>query len=188
MATKEHSQEDIAKILLDLGRNGHAAHAIWVASNIEENLSNLLFLCMPNLSKRLREKLFTGYGPLGSFSAKIDIAYALGAIPAWLQRDLHIVRDIRNEFAHSKEWMHFDHEEIKKLLAKFPDYKSGDDGLSFYLGKLSACTETLTPEMHRRALIRKLTESAPPAASSKKSASPSPRRKHPPRDDKRKGE
>lgn len=47
------------------------------------------------------DKLFDGpYAPLASFSAKIDIAYRMGLISVSLCRDLHLIRKIRNDFAH----------------------------------------------------------------------------------------
>ena len=39
--------------------------------------------------------------PLASFSARIDMAYRLGLISAKFARDLHIIRRIRNDFAHN---------------------------------------------------------------------------------------
>jgi len=49
---------------------------------------------------KLNKRLFSGFGPLSSFSSKIDIAYSIGLIPKLMHRDLHILRKIRNEFAH----------------------------------------------------------------------------------------
>jgi len=39
-------------------------------------------------------------GPLANFSSKIDMAFRLGLISGKFTRDLHIVRKIRNYFAH----------------------------------------------------------------------------------------
>jgi DNA-binding MltR family transcriptional regulator len=50
------------------------------------------------------KKLFAVQGPLGSFSAKINMAYSLGWIDADMKADLDTVRGIRNDFAHS--WDH----------------------------------------------------------------------------------
>lgn len=47
------------------------------------------------------DRLFRKSGPLSSFSAKIDLARLLGIISAVIASDLHIIRDVRNEFAHS---------------------------------------------------------------------------------------
>jgi DNA-binding MltR family transcriptional regulator len=46
-------------------------------------------------------EIFSAYGPLGSFSAKIDMSYCLGFISNGDHAELHRVRRIRNEFAHS---------------------------------------------------------------------------------------
>src|SRR2546423_1294633 len=48
------------------------------------------------------DKLLDGaYAPLSSFSARIDMTYRIGLISGRLCRDLHIIRRIRNEFAHN---------------------------------------------------------------------------------------
>jgi DNA-binding MltR family transcriptional regulator len=46
------------------------------------------------------KELFKARGPLSDFAGKIDLAYSLGWIPESLRNDLHIVRRIRNDFAH----------------------------------------------------------------------------------------
>ena len=49
-----------------------------------------------------RDRLFDSpTAPLGSFSARIDMAFRLGLIGHRLSRDLHRLRKIRNDFAHS---------------------------------------------------------------------------------------
>ena len=116
---------------------------------------------VPNLSNRLREKLFTGYGPLSSFSAKIDIAYSLNLITENLKGDLHILREIRNEFAHSTVMLHFDTDEMKALLTKFSDYDPKMDRLAFYLQKLGQCFEGLRPATGTRALSVALRQHKP---------------------------
>lgn len=45
-------------------------------------------------------EIFSGYGPLASFSARITIAYALGAMSTEARNDLRIIKSIRNEAAH----------------------------------------------------------------------------------------
>ena len=55
---------------------------------LERLLSKRLVPC-----KRTRA-LFSGYAPLATFSARIDIAFAVGIIPDHLARDLHIIRKL----------------------------------------------------------------------------------------------
>jgi hypothetical protein len=48
------------------------------------------------------DSLFEGaYAPISTFSARIDLAYRLGLVSTKLSRDLHLIRKIRNEFAHN---------------------------------------------------------------------------------------
>jgi DNA-binding MltR family transcriptional regulator len=46
------------------------------------------------------KRLFGGNGPLGTFSAKIDISRLLGLTTDVIYSDLHILREVRNQFAH----------------------------------------------------------------------------------------
>lgn len=50
---------------------------------------------------------------LQKFSSRIDAAYCLGLISAREHHDLRLIRDIRNEFAHSLHDMIFKRQEIK---------------------------------------------------------------------------
>jgi DNA-binding MltR family transcriptional regulator len=51
--------------------------------------------------KSARDRLFRQSGPISTLSAKIDLARLLGMCTATIASDLHILRGIRNEFAHS---------------------------------------------------------------------------------------
>lgn len=62
---------------------------------------------MRGLSNSLHERIFRGYGPLSSFSAKIDVGFALGLFDEAIHRDLRALKDIRNAFAHTSSPMHF---------------------------------------------------------------------------------
>jgi DNA-binding MltR family transcriptional regulator len=46
------------------------------------------------------DELLRPLGPLGSFSGRIEICYALGLLPNQTRRDLHLIRKIRNDFGH----------------------------------------------------------------------------------------
>ena len=59
-----------------------------------------------------QETLFSGAAaPLSFFSSRIDLAHRIGLISPRLARDLHLIRRIRNDFAHT-----FD-----ELTAQFPN-------------------------------------------------------------------
>lgn len=58
------------------------------------------------------DQLFGASGPLGTLSARIDLAFALGIIGKAIHRDLHLLRKIRNHFAHEPGDVGFDSPEI----------------------------------------------------------------------------
>jgi hypothetical protein len=65
-------------------------------------------------------------GPLGTFAAKIRMAYALGVYPKPIKDELDLIRHIRNAFAHSSERIQFTSPEITEACAalRFPDLSS----------------------------------------------------------------
>lgn len=62
------------------------------------------------------DRLFKGYAPLSTFSAKIDIAFALGLIPRDMKADLNIIRRIRNHCAHKWQDIKFDSSPLSDLV------------------------------------------------------------------------
>lgn len=53
------------------------------------------------LTPKEEDELFDDPAPLSSFSGKIRVAYAMGIIPKEVHADLHLIRKMRNAFAHS---------------------------------------------------------------------------------------
>lgn len=74
---------------------------IVAAAYLDELLGYIfkLFLTSPSSEKEDKE-LFSGYGPLSTFSSKIVVSYRLGLISAYEYKTLQIIRKIRNSFAH----------------------------------------------------------------------------------------
>jgi len=80
--------------------------ALMAASFLEHRTGELLksfFVADENL----HQSLLNGNGPLSSFSSRIDVAYSVGVIPKMMRNDLHLLRKIRNEFAHTPEEINF---------------------------------------------------------------------------------
>jgi DNA-binding MltR family transcriptional regulator len=48
-----------------------------------------------------KKELIGPFGPLGTFSSKIELCYAIGMIPRCARDEFNLIRKIRNEFAHS---------------------------------------------------------------------------------------
>jgi DNA-binding MltR family transcriptional regulator len=83
--------------MLDYG--SHRGCALAAAAFLDERLKQLLSaLFVPGCVEGL---LDGATAPLGTLSARILTAQALGLLPPKAARDLHLIRKIRNEFAHS---------------------------------------------------------------------------------------
>ena len=64
------------------------------------------------------EDLFRDSGPLGSFYARIDLGLAMARYTEQVWRDLHIIKLIRNEFAHRTSPITFLTPDVRRLCRK----------------------------------------------------------------------
>jgi hypothetical protein len=69
-AAPELPSADWAAPPTEMVRNAHVAQVMWGAAVLDNPLVTLLVHSLPNLSRRLRERLFEGYGPLGNFALR----------------------------------------------------------------------------------------------------------------------
>lgn len=101
-----------------------AAMAIYTSQLVENILEGSLASKLTISSNNFKDQLFEGYGPLSTFTAKIDIARALGILDEETYRILRIIKTIRNEVAHPdiESLPRFDSEEIVKECQKLPGY------------------------------------------------------------------
>lgn len=112
---------------------------------------------MCRISGVLEARLFDGYGPLGSFSAKIDIAYALGIITEQIFNDLKTIKDIRNEFAHPKEleFLTFSSPDIFRHMKRLHSFdESHTDYERFFVQRNSDIEKYLDVIIARSSVIR----------------------------------
>lgn len=62
--------------------------------------------------KTVREELLENSGPLATFSSRIRLGYMLGLYSEEVYKDLHIIRKIRNFFAHDLDKRDFQNDSI----------------------------------------------------------------------------
>ena len=110
---------------------------ITIASHSEVQIENLIALSLPHLQAAGEKEwnlTFRHEGPLGTFSACIDMAFYMTLIDQSLRDQLHTLRDMRNAVAHTKRQVTFEDVELQnvakrliapkgmfKLLADTPD-------------------------------------------------------------------
>jgi DNA-binding MltR family transcriptional regulator len=97
-----HSESDRGAILV-------------AASFLDSTLERLLRATFVHDGGPLVEQMFSFEGPMGAFSARINMALAMGLIHTDTAAHLHRVRRIRNACAHSPESVDFDTDSVRDL-------------------------------------------------------------------------
>lgn len=94
------------------------ASVILAAAMLEQGVSNFIQAYLVPVSSG-DDNLFNGpNAPLASFSAKIDMAYRVGLISPKMCRDLHLIRKIRNEFAHNVTGCSFENMSVRSRVVE----------------------------------------------------------------------
>ena len=158
---------DFAAIIQEMKLQTDTATAVVLASRVEDWLGEALKTKMrDDLSAKLKERLFQGYGPLSTFSAKIDIAYAFSMVEPAIYNDLRAIKDIRNRFAHSKNVVHFQSAELVPYIQKLTGWKTDSDYTDLFIERCKECIEACKPSLERAALAAAVREfKSQPAAS-----------------------
>ena len=133
----------------------HTGVALALSARLENSLEQILQSAMPNLSNAQKPRLFEGYGPLASFSSKIEITFALGHIKEEEKRYLHAIREIRNKFAHSPDHqLNFDSPEIIELCEKLPNKRDKTKRrLTHFLAAHLECSNSLQHKLNVGVLV-----------------------------------
>jgi DNA-binding MltR family transcriptional regulator len=93
--------------------------ALVAAAFLDDLLGRILESFFGN-DREASENLLNGpRAPLGGFISRIYAAYSLGLIHADEKNDLHIIRRIRNKFAHRLENTAFTDEDLVSLINNF---------------------------------------------------------------------
>jgi DNA-binding MltR family transcriptional regulator len=91
--------EEFIKFLREFAKESDRAAVILGAAKIDTQLYQILQKALIPCASG-RDELLDGDSPLSSFSSRINIIYRLGLIDRQLAWTLHLIRKIRNSFAH----------------------------------------------------------------------------------------
>jgi hypothetical protein len=92
--------------------------AIIAVSIVEATLEHLIVTRLPRTNKEFLSRLFQRMGPLSDFNSKILIAEAFGMLTGPLANELHVMRNVRNAFAHAKVPISFSSEAVEAELRR----------------------------------------------------------------------
>lgn len=105
------------KHLKELAGRHDRVTAIVGGTLVEVQVSELLRRFMRQLSKDEENALFSGVGPLSTFSNKVRIGFAMGLISDEEYSNINYIREIRNTFAHGVRPLRFRTPEIAAVCA-----------------------------------------------------------------------
>lgn len=109
--------KDLVEISKKMSSETMTAKVIVFGSYIEEKTVDLMKIHLSKINSKEEEECIFGFnGPLGTFSARINMAYFLGWIPKGLQKDLHAFRKIRNAFAHEAYKISISDQKVSSLV------------------------------------------------------------------------
>ena len=150
---------DYHQALIDESDRGAA---ILAAAQFEEWLRERITSRFVKISKTLDKKLFDGFGPLSTFAAKIDIAYALELYGEDIRKGLHTIKHNRNKFAHTSKPLYFSDNAISELCCKLSPQATSDcqDLRKIYMNYLTKAQNDTRSSL----LSRRLTRHPPVAA------------------------
>jgi len=108
------------------------ASAVLGAAKIDDILMRILNSRLVPPVDTKSDELLAANGPLGTMSARIDMVYRLGLISEDFRRSLHLIRKIRNTFAHNLEGCSFALSSVKSQTnALFAPYEGRLFTISF---------------------------------------------------------
>ena len=120
MAKVKHASEltDLPKpyhstVMSQIAQETNRGVAIVGAAYVDLVLREAITMRMVNAS--VAKEIFENRGPLQGFGAKIQIAYSLGVYGDRAYKDLKLIKDIRNAFAHSAEAVEFENKIVESL-------------------------------------------------------------------------
>jgi hypothetical protein len=105
-------------VIKEIREQSDRAAAILAVSFLEDRLAALLQAWLVD-EPNIVSKMFGGSGPLATFLAKIDMGLLLGILEKSRHRELHLIRDIRNKFAHGLEALTFETPRIRDQCENF---------------------------------------------------------------------
>jgi hypothetical protein len=105
-------------ILPDAEKQPDRSMAIVFVAVIDDHLTRAIEAKLVD-HKKAKERLFTGLGPLATFSARIDLGILLGFYKDDFAKVLHGLRKIRNAFAHDMRPLTFESPEIRGMANVF---------------------------------------------------------------------
>jgi hypothetical protein len=110
---------DLSEFLNEMHKETDRGVALTAAAVLDDKLAQILKAFLADVTV-IDELLLGVNAPLGTFSARICSAYALGLLQKNEYRELNLIRRVRNEFGHSWRGVSFESQRVKHLCHQLP--------------------------------------------------------------------
>ena len=142
---REQKSRDLQGFIDEFLKEGDRATAILGAALLDENLFQLLSRFLVDDKKQV-DLLLDTEQPIGSFGARIRLAYCLGLITLNTFKALMIIKGIRNAFAHQLHGLSFSDPDIVKEVDKLRSLQPQHDFMKWN-GRAEYLCSTLSAQM-----------------------------------------
>jgi DNA-binding MltR family transcriptional regulator len=114
----EKTMHETMSIRFALNKETGRGCALLAVSFLEQSIEKCLSKKMIGSNKH-KKVLFDFNGPLGNFSNKLSLAYSIGLFQKIEFEELQKIRQVRNLFAHSYEYITFESKELSEKVKHF---------------------------------------------------------------------
>jgi DNA-binding MltR family transcriptional regulator len=125
------SGEDLETIRKEILEQNDRGAAITAFAFLDETLCRAIKGKFIPLSNSKTKAILSGAGPLGTFEARVAIAYALDPLTDNMSSEMKLIARIRNKFAHRMQPILFSDREVMELCDEMPSGKFEDDDESW---------------------------------------------------------
>ena len=144
--------DNIAEHMIDLAKHTEAGVALVTVGIVEEWLQKLILTVGRPLSNTIAVKIFDGYGPLSTLSAKIEVAYLFNLIDDITYNDLRAIKEIRNRFAHTTTAVFFSSPELSKDLQRLTGWYRDCDPKNLFDERCVYCVKEMEAQIERHVM------------------------------------
>jgi DNA-binding MltR family transcriptional regulator len=112
--------------LADVVRDTNADTMIRVSSLMDDTFELVIRTVMLKAGQKINEGMFKRDGELSTLEKKINKSKELNLLDDTAFKDAHVVRRIRNKFAHREERLHFDNPKVVAMARQLSTYEKAE--------------------------------------------------------------
>lgn len=112
--------ERINLVMSELAKESDRGSVIVGVACIDDELTRVLtrYLLPTLATSHGSDELFGPQGPLAAFSSRVDLAYRTGLLRRDLRQSLHLLRRLRNDFAHVPQQLSFQTRSVQDRVSE----------------------------------------------------------------------